>query len=209
MATLGLLPPYTLEDVRQAYKKKAQSCHPDFGGSTSQFLKVRKAYDAAQDYLSHRKNRQGWIASQMAKYLAQEELEDQLVELGAIVKSSHTDWLEKSLGDFAELTTSIEEIELPPGKDGAAVIDLMIREKASLESLRRVVLVDCGLTIDRALQLSNFKQLQQVDLSGNRLGGRIRELVDSLSLLKELNIERASVSWWTRRQIRQQLAKRK
>ena len=37
MVTLGLLPPYTLEDIRAAYREKAKTLHPDRGGTPADF----------------------------------------------------------------------------------------------------------------------------------------------------------------------------
>ena len=40
MVTLGLLPPYTREDIQEAYHEKAKTTHPDRGGSASDFEKL-------------------------------------------------------------------------------------------------------------------------------------------------------------------------
>lgn len=208
MATLGLLPPYTLDDVKQAYKKKALLAHPDHGGNPQVFQEIQEAYQNALGFLSLRDDRRGWIANQMDRYLAQQGLEDRLIQLGATVKDPHTDWLERSYGDFAELTSVIDSIELPAGGDGNALIDLMVSDKNHLGSLKRVILADCGVTIDRALQLGQFHTLRHIDLCKNRLSGRVTELISTLPMLKELRIEQSSVSWWHRQKIKRQLSKR-
>ncbi len=42
----GLNPPIDRKDLRTAYKKKALICHPDkTGGDSSDFLKLKDAYD--------------------------------------------------------------------------------------------------------------------------------------------------------------------
>ena len=38
LTTLGLLPPVTAEDVKQAYLAKAKAMHPDRGGDPAQFV---------------------------------------------------------------------------------------------------------------------------------------------------------------------------
>ena len=201
MMTLGLLPPYTLDDVKQAYMRKARLAHPDHGGDAKEFLEIGEAYQQAQDYLAMRSDRRGWIASQMDRYLAQSQLEDRLRELGASVSNPHTDWLAKSFGDLAELTACIDSIELPPGSDGDAVIDLMVSEQESLSKLRRIVLTDCSVTIDRALLLANFGLLRHINLSKNRLDGRISQIITSLPMLRELRLERTGVGWLQRSKI--------
>ncbi len=50
MAMLGLLPPYTTEDVKQAYMRKAKSAHPDLAGDPRVFRKIQEAYEQAQQF---------------------------------------------------------------------------------------------------------------------------------------------------------------
>ncbi len=45
-ATLGLIPPVTLAQVRAAYHSKARECHPDHGGSDEAMAAVNNAYEA-------------------------------------------------------------------------------------------------------------------------------------------------------------------
>ena len=47
MIALGLLPPYTVEDVKRAYFDRALSAHPDRGGSAEEFIKLHEAYTQA------------------------------------------------------------------------------------------------------------------------------------------------------------------
>lgn len=43
---LSIYPPLSLEDLKKAYRKKALKVHPDkTGGDSSEFLKVKDAYD--------------------------------------------------------------------------------------------------------------------------------------------------------------------
>ena len=48
MMTLGLLPPYTREDIQAAYREKAKTTHPDHGGSVTDFEELHEAYERAQ-----------------------------------------------------------------------------------------------------------------------------------------------------------------
>jgi len=43
---LGISKKSTIEEIKEAYKRKAKECHPDVnGGDSSLFLKIKKAYD--------------------------------------------------------------------------------------------------------------------------------------------------------------------
>jgi hypothetical protein len=208
MATLGLFPPYTVEDVKQAYMVKIRTAHPDHGGDAEEFRRIQEAYEQAQEYLAIRSDRRGWIASQMDNYLAQQAVEDRLRELGGECTSQHTDWLQKSFGDFAELTSAVESIELSDSPAGNEVIDLIVRHQAAMQRLKRLTLVGCGVSIDRALQLSRFKLLQSIDLRRNKLDKRIAELVPALPQLRELQVDRAAVGWLGAMQLGRQLRQR-
>jgi len=42
---LQIYPPVTKDQVRQAYKKMSLQTHPDKGGNSNDFIKVKEAYD--------------------------------------------------------------------------------------------------------------------------------------------------------------------
>ncbi len=154
-----------------------------------------------------RSDRRGWIASQMDRYLSQQAVEEKLRDIGGSVTSQHADWLNRSFGDFAELTANIESIELHEG-DGNSLIDLMVREKNPLHRLKRLVLVNSGVTMDRASRLSHFQLLQHVDLRGNPLNGKVTKLVSALPLLEELQVDPAAVGWWNGMKLKRLLRRR-
>ena len=47
---LGVEPPYTVAKVRDAYRARSKSAHPDAGGSHVDFVRLRSAYEEARDY---------------------------------------------------------------------------------------------------------------------------------------------------------------
>lgn len=46
---LGLGWPFTADDLKRAYRRKALETHPDRGGNAEDFHAVRKAYEALSD----------------------------------------------------------------------------------------------------------------------------------------------------------------
>ncbi len=48
-AILGLEPPSTPDQIRQAYRQKARSMHPDLGGASEAFIHLQRAYRKALD----------------------------------------------------------------------------------------------------------------------------------------------------------------
>src|SRR6185295_3542862 len=107
MVTLGLMPPYMEEDVEKAYLAKVKEIRPDLGGDPKPFYEVQTAYMQAKEYLKFRGDRRGWIAKRMDEYLAVQEVTDQLKSFGATVETNYLDWLQKSFGEFAELTENV------------------------------------------------------------------------------------------------------
>src|SRR5258707_5777866 len=74
MVYLGLLPPYTVDDVHKAYKARALAVHPDRGGSTADFLALQENYGRAQEYVRFQEGRRNWLSAQVEPDLRQQEI---------------------------------------------------------------------------------------------------------------------------------------
>src|ERR1044072_5952374 len=98
MVTLGLLPPFTAEDVEKAYLLKLKDIRPDLSGDRDAFYELQRAYQEAKEYVKFRGDRRGWIAKRMDEYLAVQEVASQLERYGAEIESDSLDWLKKSFG---------------------------------------------------------------------------------------------------------------
>ncbi len=48
---LGVTPPVTSRKVRDAYRRRSKSLHPDAGGSAAEFVRLNTAYEQALSYL--------------------------------------------------------------------------------------------------------------------------------------------------------------
>src|SRR5688572_31834764 len=99
MVTLGLMPPYAVEDVKQSYRDKVKDAHPDRGGSVAAFNEIQQAFERAQAYLEFRGDRRSWIAGRMARYAELRRAIERLKKLGAEVTTFAPAWLEQSFGD--------------------------------------------------------------------------------------------------------------
>ena len=164
MVELGLAPPYTQEDVMQAYRDKAKRVHPDHGGSVEEFRALQEAFEKAKQYTEFRTDRRQWIAGKMDEYLAVQHVFDRLEVFGAEVKTNAVDWLEKSFGDFAQLTETITSIKLHNSNQAVELLRAMVEEREALGNLTNLELVSCGLTDDAVQYLDNFKQLKHLNL---------------------------------------------
>ncbi len=208
MIILGLLPPYALEDVRQAYRAKAHLAHPDHGGCVTQFLSLQEAYQAAQEYVRFVGDRRQWIASMVAKSLHLADLIKRLQSFGATVETSTPDALRKTLGDFAVLSEAVVRVSLTGSRSGNDLLRIMTREASSLRNLKHLSLAGSHITDDETVNLRRFGQLSSLDLSGTPITKHSLSIVSSIPTLTELNIEDTRIGWWGRRRILRQLRRR-
>lgn len=209
MVTLGLAPPYAIEDVMQAYREKARATHPDRGGSTEAFNAVHQAFERAQAYLEFRQDRRGWIAGKMARYAALQDAITRLERLGAAVTAYSPDWLENSYGDFAQLTEHVTTIRFADSPAPTPFIDALVHSYPSLRELATLELPGCQLSDDDVMHLSVFRQLRRLDLSRTPVTNRALAVVDAIESLRDLNLEGTNVGWWAKRGAASQLARRK
>jgi hypothetical protein len=209
MVVLGVAPPYGEEDVKQAYFAKAKELHPDHGGNAHDFDGLNKAFQQAQQYLEFRTNSRGWIAKQMDGYLQSRQLIDQLEKCGAVVETQMIDWLERSFGDFAELTDAIVGIRLENSPNAEQMIDVMLANQSALERLVRLELPGSPITNEMAYNLTTFQQLHHLDLSGTEVTKSALEILDYLPALEVFDVSNTHVGWWARKKLASQLALRR
>jgi hypothetical protein len=209
MITLGLSPPYVLEDVKQAYREKARATHPDRGGSPAAFNEVQQAFERAQAYLEFRADRRGWIAAKMTRYAALQQAVEQLRRLGATVDAQAPQWLQQSFGDFAQLTESVKSVTLAGPADGDALIRALVAHQPSLRELQILELSGCRVSDDAVLSLGAFQQLRRLDLSRTPATRRALAIVDAIESLQELVLDGASIGWWPRRRVAAKLRRRR
>ena len=205
MVTLGLLPPYMPEDVEKAYLAKLKEIRPDLGGDPQPFYEVQNAYMQAKEYLKFRGDRRGWIAKRMDEYIATQEVGEQLKALGAEVETNFLDWLQKSFGEFAELTENILGIKLHNSAKGDEFIDFLVAHRDQLLELQKLDLAGCHVSDNAVRQLSVFRRLQQLDLSRTPIGWPALHIVDFLPELHEVNVEGTQLNWFTKRKLASQL----
>jgi hypothetical protein len=209
MVTLGLLPPYTIEDVKAAYRDKVKLAHPDRGGSIEAFNEIQTAFERAQAYLEFRGDRRTWIGAKMARYVELQDAVNRLEKLGAKVTVHAPGWLEQSYGDFAQLTETVQLVRLEGPADGDAFIRELLAAHHALKELQALELPRCQITDDAVLALAQFQQLKRLDLSHTSITSQALDLIDSIESLVEFNFDHTNVGWWARRRANNKLADRR
>jgi hypothetical protein len=205
MVTLGLMPPYMAEDVEKAYLARVKDIRPDLGGDPKPFYAVQTAYMQAKEYVKFRGDRRGWIAKRMEEYVGVQETIERLKRFGAQVETTALDWLQKSFGDFAELTESILSIRLNDSARGEEFIEYLTSRRDTLLELRKLDLAGCGITDASVRQLSVFRRLQDLNLNRTPITWEALHIVQWLPELEEVHVEGTGFSWLTRRKLATQL----
>jgi hypothetical protein len=199
MIALGLLPPYSLDDVKSAYRLKVLKAHPDRGGSTAEFLKIQEAYEHAVEYVEHCGDRRKWIADHVDAYLRQREAAAEVERLGGQVEFEEVDWLTQSVGDFAVLVERLRAIRL---RDTAADDNFLAFLTDGRPRTPYIVELDLSGTriTDKGLRmLESLSLLQRLDLSRtNVTRPAVSALVQELSALEEVDLAGTRVGWLAR-----------
>lgn len=198
MVTLGLAPPYVLEDVKAAYREKAKLAHPDRGGSAAAFNEVQQAFERAQEFMEFRADRRAWMAAKMARYMALEQAVVRLQRLGAKVITAAPRWLEQSFGDFSQLAETATLVRAPDAANGDEIIAALVAEQVPLRELLAIELPGARVTDAAVLSLGIFQQLTRLDLSRTPVTSRVLAIVDKLPALESLAIDGSRIGWWPR-----------
>jgi hypothetical protein len=163
----------------------------------------------AKEYVKFRGDRRGWIAKRMEEYIAVQETIEGIQQYGAQVETTALDWLQKSFGDFAELTESILSIRLNDSARGEEFIEYLVSRRESLLELRKLDLAGCAITDASVRQLSVFRRLQELNLNQTPITWESLHIVQWLPELEDVHVDRTSLNWFTRRKLASQLRRKR
>ena len=207
MVTLGLAPPYTIEDVKEAYRTKAMQLHPDKGGDTGQFNELHEAFVQASQYVKFRVSRRDWLGELVDTYAAQENLADELARLGARIVIEEMPWMQSWLGsDFAQVLDRIVEVDLRHSQQANAAMEMIAKEYGQLEHLRVLDLsgvrgVDGGLDCIARLAGLETLRLDGCQLSPQGLAA-LDQALEARPLVQTVEWSTADVGAWQRARLR-------
>ena len=191
---LGLMPPVTLEDVKQAYLAKARTMHPDRGGDPEQFVRLQKAFEDATEYVKFKAGKLEWLASKIDAYAQQQEVVTAAIERGGEARMVEADWLRKSFGDdFGHVADKLVEVRVRgEGADDLFAILLGFRAE-SLKDLAVLDLAGGPLTDEGLLQLKGLKSLRSLDLRGTGVGKLAAEIPQWFEQLEFLGLPKGAI----------------
>jgi hypothetical protein len=199
LSVLGLLPPVTLEDVKQAYLAKAMTMHPDRGGDRDQFVRLQKAFEEANEFVKFKASKIEWLASKIDAYSQQQEVVSETIERGGEVEMEETDWLRRSFGeDFGHVADKLVTVRLrgPAANDLFAIL-LGFRAE-SLKDLAVLDLAGGSITDEGLLQLKGLKGLRSLDLRGTAVGRLAAEIPSWFENLDFLGLPKGALGIFAR-----------
>lgn len=199
MVTLGLLPPYSVEDVRMAYREKSKQAHPDRGGSAAEFKKLQEAYERATAYAHFRASRRQWLAAQVERFTLQEQVVTEVRRRGGQVELEQIDWMKQSFGeDFAAVTERLRGVSVRGQADGDEFLKFLVEYRPALGYLRWLDLSGCRISDDGLRRLGALPELRRLNLAETAITLRGLEVLKALPQLEWLNLAGTAVGWWAR-----------
>ncbi|MFM9194174.1 MAG: DnaJ domain-containing protein [Planctomycetia bacterium] len=199
LSILGLLPPVTAEDVKQAYLAKAKEMHPDRGGDPEQFILLQKAYEEANDFVRFKAGKLEWLAAKVEAYAQQQDVVTETIERGGEVEMEEADWLRRSFGeDFGHVADKLVSVRLHgPAADDVFAILLGFRAE-SLADLAVLDLAGGSITDEGLLQLKALKNLRSLDLRGTAVGKLAADVPSWFERLEFLGLPAGAVGLFSR-----------
>jgi hypothetical protein len=199
LSILGLLPPVSLEDVKQAYMVKAMQAHPDRGGDPQEFIRLQKAFDDATEFVKFKASKIEWLASKIDAYSQQQEVATETIERGGSIEMEETDWLRRSFGDdFGHVADKLVAVRLANGRADDVFAILLGFRADSLKDLAVLDLTGGQLTDEGLLQLKELKSLRHLDLRGTKVGKLAAEVPGWFEHLEFLGLPKGAVGLFSR-----------
>jgi hypothetical protein len=199
LVVLGLVPPVTIHDVKQAYLEKVKTVHPDHGGDAQEFIRVHEAYKKATEYAEFKAGRMQWLSRWVEQYAEQQRLIEELRGKGGEVTLESTEWAAQSIGDFATVLERMVAIRLSgPAIDDELLIHLG-GHRRSIAGLKRLELLNSKVTSVGLRELHNFDNLAHLDLSGTPITLQaVEALLEASPRLESLGLRDCGIPWRSR-----------
>jgi VanZ family protein len=205
---LGLLLPCTPADVESAYRDRAKSAHPDAGGSSAEFTQLQADYEAALEYARFHAGRRGWLAANVERYTATQEVIAEIERLGGTSEIERPAWIAREVGeDFAQLLDTITGVRLTGPLVGTKEVAYLAGQRVVLAGLRRLDLSDSRVDDAAVKRLSVFPTLHELDLSGAKVGDQMAIVLAEMPALRRVNLADTFVSWLGRLRLRRRRPK--
>jgi hypothetical protein len=200
---LGLLPPYSIRDVKKAYHAKAARLHPDAGGDPVEFKALHFAYTRALDHARFQDSRREWLGNRIERYAARERVLNEVKLVGGTCRlGALDDYIDEFGRDFAEVVRELIAVEIsgPNITDGSlSWIDsvLLVGPEVRTLAVRNATISSAGL-----MRLSAFESIRALDLRGTPITEDGLQVVRRFERLEWLHLGKTGVGYFARRRIK-------
>jgi VanZ family protein len=189
LVRLGLLIPCSVEDVEAAYRDAAKQAHPDHGGTVAEFVQLQSDYQAAIEYARLTTNRRGWLAENVERYAAQQDVIAEIERRGGVVETSRPEWISREVGeDFAQIVDAISAIRWTGPEVTPADIRYLVSQREHVGSLHRLDLSDTLLDYRTIRLLAALPTLHELNLHGTYAGSRTAAALAELPALRRVDL---------------------
>jgi hypothetical protein len=196
LTRLGVAPPVTTEDVKQAYLARVKTAHPDVGGNPAEFMALQEAFEQATEYAGFFESRRRWLSNSVERYIAQEQVVAEVQRLGGAATLETIDWLRDEIGDdFSQLLDRVCEIRLTGSGVGQQQVDFLLEHHKSLETLRWLDISAARIGDATAGRLRLLPNLQRLNLTGTAVTNAVFDLAESLKSLRWLGVAGTRATW--------------
>ncbi len=196
MIQLGLKPPYSPDDVKQAYRQKAKLAHPDAGGDPQAYMALHDAYEEALDYALFHAGRRDWIAEEMDRYIQRVAVVADVESRGGQVSMQRFEGLRPWVGeDFAQLKDKLIAIHLRGPEITDEALDVFIDNGDALQDVQMLDLAHSGVTGEGLARIQELQALSALDLHDTPVDNRGLDFIFRLPNLDWLHIGGTQVNW--------------
>ncbi len=204
LTLLGLAPPVTEEDVKQAYLIKARTAHPDHGGDIEDFKRLQEAFEQATEYARFKAGRMQWLSRWVEQYAEQEKVIEEIKALGGKVDVKASDPLSRSIGpDFAVVLDKVIGVELTGSQIDDVVLTRLVSQRRMLAGIRKLALIDTAVSPTTLLKVREFESLRELDLTGTQVDATALEpILRDLRSLETIHLDRTGIGWPARMKLR-------
>lgn len=203
MRKLELLPPYSEQDVKRAYREQAKHAHPDAGGSPEDFVELHDAYERALDLVTFQGSRRNWIGQRVDLFLARSQLVEQIKAAGGYCQLQPPDAYLQDYGpDFAHILCQLSAVHLT----GKTVGDEMLKDLAASPAAAEIQFLDLSESRITDAGLGRLAELRLggLDLRSTRISLRGLAQLKYLHELEWLHAGKTRIGFWGRRRLRRQ-----
>jgi hypothetical protein len=208
MELLHLLPPYTVDDVINAYQTQKGQLSPATEEDKSTAQQLQSAYERALDHARFQESRRAWLGGRMEVFQQRQTL---IVGIeangGTIVLQPNDAYIYEYGEDFAEVLRKLVAVHLTgPDVDDEALAWL-INDNAALSEIRLLDLSNSKVTAAGLASIGALTGLRCLDLRNSAVGADVVDLLLELRSLEWVHLGGTGVGTLARGKLKRKLSR--